>query len=143
MIETRLLLLFLSFQALGISPTSAKSIPTRPQVPFTGPFINPHSSNWTSPPHPDTTWHYIFQSASGLLQHWSNTAYPNGHALSLGIIPVGTMMYHGTSTGVRPSSPDWISFDTEHAILFARGEKGALLGLSAIKDMKVAMKKKK
>lgn len=108
------------------------------QAPFIVTQDSPTSSNWTVPSHVDATHHLIFQAASGLLQHWSNTAYPNGHSLSPGIIPVGTVMYHGTSTGVPSLAPDWTSFDSEHAILFARGEKGALLAFTAIRPLNVS-----
>lgn len=92
---------------------------------------------WTSPPHKDATCHLIFQAASGLLQHWSNTAYPNGHSLAIGVIPVGTTLYHGTPTGVPPPTFDWVSFDPEHASMFARGENAALLTFSPVRPLKV------
>lgn len=93
--------------------------------------------HWTSPPHKDATCHLIFQAASGLLQHWSNTAYPNGHSLAIGVIPVGTTLYHGTPTGVPPPTFDWVSFDPEHASMFAGGENAALLTFSPVRPLKV------
>lgn len=123
-----LVVAFITLLAKGIETTTTR------QAPF---FIDSPAS-WIALPHIDATDHLIFQAASGLLQHWSNTAYPNGHSLSPGTIPVGTVMYHGSPTGVPSLTPDWTSFDSEHAILFARGEKGALLAFTVTRPLKVS-----
>lgn len=132
------LVLALSGLTISSTGTLATNVPARlNQYIFSAPPEYYGSSNWTAPPNVEATHHLIFQAASGLLQHWSNTAYPNGHSLSPGVIPVGTVLYHGTSTGLPSPTPDWISFDPEHAILFARGDKATLLAFTVTRPLKV------
>ena len=97
------------------------------------------NTTWTSPPPNLYSSHHplIFQAASGLLQHWANTAFPGGHTLVPGIIPLGVALYHGTNTAVVPGMADWISFDPEHAILFGKGERAMLHTYVASRALKV------
>lgn len=89
-------------------------------------------------PPPNSTWHLIFDTVSSLLQHWPNTRYRNGesshmprglhltrdtgHNIVPGVIPTGTLLYHGTSVDKVPSVPEWAATDPEHSSLFCRGE---------------------
>ena len=41
-----------------------------------------------------------------------------GHAIVPGIIPKGTLLYHGTSRNVLPTSPEWFAVDPEHSYIF-------------------------
>lgn len=75
-----------------------------------------HSSwtlNFTSP-HP-----HLFASVSTLLHQWSNTMFPNGHALVAVEIPAYTLLYHGLISPAdrdpEPPSPEWLAFDLEMA----------------------------
>lgn len=73
----------------------------------------PWTLNFTDPaPH-------LFASVSTLLHQWSNTMFPNGHALAAVSIPAYTLLYHALiSPEVRdpePPSPEWFSFDLEMA----------------------------
>ncbi|EPE06178.1 hypothetical protein F503_03007 [Ophiostoma piceae UAMH 11346] len=67
---------------------------------------------------------HLFASAYGLLQQWSNTVFPNGHALAAATISPFTLMYHGLHVddetakdpnAVAPPSPEWLAFDLEMA----------------------------
>ncbi|KAH9028925.1 hypothetical protein EDB84DRAFT_1669837 [Lactarius hengduanensis] len=73
---------------------------------------------WNLPPHPNSTYHLIFNSVSGLLQRWPNTLRRNGHSIIPTTIPKGTILYHGRTDGQIPNTPDWLAFDFEHAYLF-------------------------
>ncbi|KAF8128715.1 hypothetical protein EV363DRAFT_1340403 [Boletus edulis] len=41
-----------------------------------------------------------------------------GHAIVPGIIPEGTLLYHGTSSNVFPTVHEWFATDPEHSYLF-------------------------
>lgn len=73
----------------------------------------PWTLNFTSPlPH-------LFASVSTLLHQWSNTIFPNGHALAAVEIPAYTLLYHGLISpedrDPEPPSPEWLAFDLEMA----------------------------
>ncbi|KAH9444154.1 hypothetical protein MJO28_016796 [Puccinia striiformis f. sp. tritici] len=64
---------------------------------------------------PDTS-NLIFASFSGLLQQWSNSMFPNGHSIIAGVIPRGTLLYHGANRRESPpEGMEWLSFDPEMA----------------------------
>ncbi|ROV94975.1 hypothetical protein VMCG_08340 [Cytospora schulzeri] len=67
--------------------------------------------NFTSPaPH-------LFASVPSLLHQWSNTIFPNGHALAAVEIPAYTLLHHGLISpedpNPEPPSPEWLAFDPE------------------------------
>lgn len=41
-----------------------------------------------------------------------------GHAIVPGIIPKGTLFYHGTSQNTLPTSHEWFATDPEHSYVF-------------------------
>ncbi|KAG2367003.1 hypothetical protein BDR07DRAFT_1273104 [Suillus spraguei] len=89
-------------------------------------------------PPDNATGNLIFDSVHSLLQHWPNTRYRNGHNIVPGVIPTGTLLYHGTSRDTIPSGPDWTATDPEHSIVFVRGYgSGWLLTLAATRPLKV------
>ncbi|KAG1750191.1 hypothetical protein EDB19DRAFT_1629309 [Suillus lakei] len=89
-------------------------------------------------PSENATGNLIFDTVHSLLQHWPNTRYRNGHNIVPGVIPTGTLLYHGTSRNKIPSEPDWTATDPEHSILFARGNgDGWHLTLAATRPLKV------
>ncbi|KAG0709017.1 hypothetical protein DFH29DRAFT_842848 [Suillus ampliporus] len=92
-------------------------------------------------PAENATGNLIFDTVNSFLQHWPNTRYRNGHNIVPGVIPIGTLLYHGTSRDTIPSEPDWIATDPEHSILFARhGARdggGWHLTLAATRPLKV------
>lgn len=62
-----------------------------------------------------------------------------GHNIVPGMIPIGTLLYHGTN-GSRtiPSGPEWTAMDPEHSIFFVHGNgSGWLLTLAATRPLKV------
>ncbi|KAH9056822.1 hypothetical protein EDB87DRAFT_1686836 [Lactarius vividus] len=91
---------------------------------------------WNSPPNPNSTYHLIFNSVSGLLQRWPNTLHRNGHSLIPATIPKGTILYHGRTDPQIPTSPDWVAFDFEHsAILCHRSCR--MISLQAKRDLRL------
>jgi hypothetical protein len=62
-----------------------------------------------------------------------------GHNVVPGMIPTGTLLYHGASLDTIPTGPDWVATDPEHSILFSDiiGEGGWHLTLAATRPLKV------
>ncbi|KAH0393894.1 hypothetical protein KCU89_g11939, partial [Aureobasidium melanogenum] len=48
----------------------------------------------------------------------------NGMSLFIATVPEGTELYHGTSTKDRVNGTQWLAFEPEHALIFARGRRG-------------------
>ncbi|KAF9003165.1 hypothetical protein BDZ89DRAFT_967608 [Hymenopellis radicata] len=91
-------------------------------------------------PNPNTTGHLIFDTVHSFLQHWPNTRYRNGHNIVPGVVPVGTLLYHGRSDDQIPTEPQWTATDPEHSYSFCRGsvEEGCWqLTLSATRPLNV------
>ena len=45
-----------------------------------------------------------------------------GHNIVPGVVPIGTLLYHGTDKNQIPEVPDWTATDPEHAYLFCHTE---------------------
>ncbi|KAG1750211.1 hypothetical protein EDB19DRAFT_97419 [Suillus lakei] len=103
--------------------------------------ISSNSEQWRFDGYPleNATGNLIFDTVHSFLQHWPNTRYRNGHNIVPGVIPIGTLLYHGTNgSHMIPSGPEWTSTDPEHSILFARGNgSGWHLTLAATRPLKV------
>ncbi|KAH7927204.1 hypothetical protein BV22DRAFT_1127575 [Leucogyrophana mollusca] len=82
-----------------------------------------HGRQWRfdETPAVNATGHLVFETVSSLLQHWPNTRYRNGHTLVPGVVPPGTLLYHGTTQKVVPNRPEWLATDPEHSHVFCRG----------------------
>ncbi|EAU85192.2 hypothetical protein CC1G_06208 [Coprinopsis cinerea okayama7 len=86
---------------------------------------DPRGSSWRfDQPLSNTTSNFIFDGVSSLLQQWGNTRYRNGrtlgHNIVPGVVPIGTLLYHGTSKNVIPSTPEWVATDHEHSHIFCK-----------------------
>ncbi|EEB90012.1 hypothetical protein MPER_11839, partial [Moniliophthora perniciosa FA553] len=88
--------------------------------PIQGNTYASQASTWNlkTPPDPDATGNLIFDTAHSVLQNWPNTRYRNGHTVVPGIIPLGTLLYHGRHNHHFPNGSDWTSVDPEHSFLF-------------------------
>ncbi|OJA20114.1 hypothetical protein AZE42_04106 [Rhizopogon vesiculosus] len=95
--------------------------------------------NFDEGPPENATGNLVFDTARSLLQHWPNTRYRNGHNIVPGVIPIGTLLYHGTRLDKIPTEPDWVATDPEHSIIFSRGVDGGgwHLTLAATRPLKV------
>ncbi|OAX32761.1 hypothetical protein K503DRAFT_776317 [Rhizopogon vinicolor AM-OR11-026] len=70
----------------------------------------------------NATGNLVFETANSLLQHWANTRYRIGHTIIPGIVPVGTILYHGALSGPHiPTTPDWVAMEPEHSMVFCSG----------------------
>jgi len=66
-------------------------------------------------------------------------APPVGHNMVPGVVPTGTLLYHGTDSHTIPSGPQWTATDPEHSIFYASGRNGNgwHLTLAATRPLKV------
>ncbi|KAG8715797.1 hypothetical protein FRC11_014792, partial [Ceratobasidium sp. 423] len=92
---------------------------------------------WDAPPTDDSYDNQIFFRLATLLQHWPNTRYPSGASIVPGTVPVGTTLYHGRSSAELPSRPDWLAFDPEHSIMFARGSESRLFTFVTTRPLRI------
>ena len=64
-----------------------------------------------------------------------------GHNLVLGVIPVGSLLYHGTFRNQIPNTPEWTATDPEHSYMFCRNLESDTgcwhLTLAATRPLKV------
>lgn len=95
-------------------------------------------------PDNNSTSQWIFDTANSFMKLWPNTRLRNGtqiisqelpfinvhlgHSLVAGIIPIGTLLYHGTTTKHIPDIPEWTAVDPEHSYVFCRIEQPAASG---------------
>ncbi|KAG1750388.1 uncharacterized protein EDB91DRAFT_1046099 [Suillus paluster] len=92
------------------------------------------------PPPANATGHFVFETVNSLLQHWPNTRYRNGHAIIPGVVPKGTLLYHGALSDKMPTSPQWTAVDPEHSMYLCRGSSDTgcwHLTLAATRPLKV------
>ncbi|KAH9916336.1 uncharacterized protein B0H18DRAFT_1038662 [Fomitopsis serialis] len=92
------------------------------------------SRPWDERPNEDATGNLIFQSLAGLMQMKANSKHPRGHAIVRTTIPLGTLLYHGRPKTESPAQ-DWIAFDPEHSIIFARGPNGTLFTFKTTREL--------
>ncbi|KAF9526534.1 hypothetical protein CPB83DRAFT_770152 [Crepidotus variabilis] len=77
-------------------------------------------------PSVNSTGRWIFDTVNSFLKLWPNTRLRNGHSLVPGIVPVGTLLYHGATHNKIPTIPEWTSVDPEHSHLFCSIESGKI-----------------
>lgn len=135
---------------LGLSPDGKPSL----ELGTASAMAQPHSSvnpldsdsldrsSWQLDQSPPTneTGHFVFETVNSLLQHWPNTRYRNGHTMVPGVIPKGTLLYHGAVNDTIPTVPEWTATDPEHSVLFCQGSPDTgcwHLTLAAIRPLKV------
>ncbi|KNZ44901.1 hypothetical protein VP01_870g1 [Puccinia sorghi] len=98
-------LLSIAFCSNLLSDIPREQLLQSPQQANKGPIVS----------QPDTS-NLIFASFAGLLQQWPNSIFANGHSIIAGIIPRGTLLYHGANKQESPpKAMEWLSFDPEMA----------------------------
>jgi hypothetical protein len=63
---------------------------------------------------------YIFNAIHSSARQWGSTINHNGMSLFLATVPAGTQFYHGTFKSDFVQGPEWLAFEPEHALVFAR-----------------------
>lgn len=101
----------------------------RDLVPFLLPWLAaagplPETANLI--PTTDATTHanHIFNALHSSMRQFGSSLNHNGMSLFIATVPEGTEFYHGTSQKDRINGTQWLAFEPEHALLFARGHRG-------------------
>ncbi|KAA1065959.1 hypothetical protein PGT21_016632 [Puccinia graminis f. sp. tritici] len=70
----------------------------------------------------------IFASFAGLLQQWPNTFAYSGHSIIPGVVPRGTLLYHGTNYPVLTPTEglEWFAFNPEYSYVLHSRRPGQL-----------------
>ncbi|KAI4721807.1 hypothetical protein E4T48_02004 [Aureobasidium sp. EXF-10727] len=74
----------------------------------------------------DATKHanHIFNAVHSSLRQFGSSLNHNGMSLFIATVPEGTEFYHGTEKEERVEGMQWLAFEPEHALIFARGRRG-------------------
>jgi hypothetical protein len=68
---------------------------------------------------PDNDNH-IFNAIHSSMRQWGSSLHHNGMSFFLASVPAGTQLYHGTGQRDRVNGTEWLAFEPEHAMVFAR-----------------------
>lgn len=63
---------------------------------------------------------HIFNAIHSSMRQWSSSLYHNGMSFFLASVPAGTQLYHGGMSPDHVIGIEWLAFEPEHAMLFAR-----------------------
>ncbi|GKZ65683.1 hypothetical protein AnigIFM50267_009455 [Aspergillus niger] len=84
------------------------------------------SSTTATAASPSTTQYanHIFNSIHSSMRQWGSSLQHNGMSFFLATVPAGTQFYHGTSIAEAINGTEWLAFEPEHAMVFARPRRG-------------------
>ena len=63
---------------------------------------------------------HIFNAIHGSMRQFGSSLNHNGMSLFVATVPEGTQFYHGSSSSSRVNGTEWLAFEPEHALIFAR-----------------------
>lgn len=63
---------------------------------------------------------HLFNAIRGAMRQWDSSWNHNGMSFFLASVPENTQLYHGTHTHDAVTGREWLAFEPEHAIGFAR-----------------------
>jgi hypothetical protein len=67
---------------------------------------------------------HVFNAVHSSMRQWGSSLNHNGMSFFLATVPAGTELYHGTSKQEEISGTEWLAFEPEHALIFARPHRG-------------------
>ncbi|KAJ5753903.1 uncharacterized protein N7511_008056 [Penicillium nucicola] len=67
---------------------------------------------------------HIFNAIQDSMRQWGSSLHHNGVSFFLATVPEGTQFYHGTSKSSPVNGTEWLAFEPEHAMVFARPRRG-------------------
>jgi hypothetical protein len=67
---------------------------------------------------------HIFNVIQDSMRQWGSSLHHNGVSFFLAGVPAGTQFYHGTSKASPVNGTEWLAFEPEHAMVFARPRRG-------------------
>ncbi|KAK8217623.1 hypothetical protein M8818_001382 [Zalaria obscura] len=63
---------------------------------------------------------HIFNAIHSSMRQWGSSLIHNGMSFFLVEVPEGVELYHGTNKAERVDGMEWLAFEPEHAMIFAR-----------------------
>lgn len=66
---------------------------------------------------------HIFNAIHSSMRQWGSSLNHNGMSLFIATVPQGTELYHGTDQADRVNGTQWLAFEPEHALVFARSRR--------------------
>ncbi|KAI9039341.1 uncharacterized protein KD926_009484 [Aspergillus affinis] len=63
---------------------------------------------------------HIFNTIHNSMRQWGSSLHHNGMSFFMASVPAGTQFYHGNSRPGDVTGPEWLAFEPEHAMVFAR-----------------------
>lgn len=67
---------------------------------------------------------HIFNSIHDSMRQFGSSLNHNGMGMFIATVPESTELYHGTSKKDRINGTEWLAFEPEHSMIFARGPRG-------------------
>lgn len=64
---------------------------------------------------------HMFNAIRGAMRQWDSSWNHNGMSFFLAEVPEGVQFYHGTRQEHAVTGMQWLAFEPEHALMFARG----------------------
>lgn len=86
-------------------------------------FLNLLPFARANPPPPPNANH-IFNAIHSSLRQWGSSLNHNGMSFFIATVPAHTPLYHGRRTDEVVVSMEWLAFEPEHALVFARPRGG-------------------
>ncbi|KXG45948.1 uncharacterized protein PGRI_048040 [Penicillium griseofulvum] len=87
-------------------------------------ILVPSSALSTAPNVPIKNANHIFNVIQDSMRQWGSSLHHNGVSFFLAGVPAGTQFYHGTSKASPVNGTEWLAFEPEHAMVFARPRRG-------------------
>lgn len=78
------------------------------------------SSALSTPINETKNANHIFNTIQDSMRQWGSSLHHNGVSYFLARVPAGTQFYHGTSKDTPVIGTEWLAFEPEHAMVFAR-----------------------
>ena len=63
---------------------------------------------------------HIFNAIHSSMRQWGSSLNHNGMTAWIATVPSGIELYHGTDSPDRVNNTQWLAFEPEHALIFAR-----------------------
>ncbi|CAO2656401.1 Nn.00g052040.m01.CDS01 [Neocucurbitaria sp. VM-36] len=67
---------------------------------------------------------HVFNAIHSSMRQWGSSLNHNGMSFFLATVPAGTQLYHGTGEQDAIEGMQWLAFEPEHALIFARPRRG-------------------
>ncbi|KAL1619135.1 hypothetical protein SLS56_010223 [Neofusicoccum ribis] len=71
-------------------------------------------------PAPVQNANHVFNAIHSSMRQWGSSLNHNGMSFFLASVPEGTQFYHGRSSNESVKGMEWLAFEPEHALVFAR-----------------------